>query len=324
MSSLPWIEKYRPITIDGIVSHTIIKKIIEQLIDNKKFPHLLLYGPPGTGKTTIINACINKLYGDSSTTKTLELNASDDRGIETVRDVIISFATSGDIEFTNKKQSNKFIILDEVDLMTFDAQFALQNVMEDNIYGVRFCLICNYSYNIIKSITSRCSVFMFSTIPKDDHIKHIENIASKECMKIDNNVISHIVDASEGDMRRSLSIMQSLKMMHQNNHITLDMLYKTLLTIPPVIMDKLMHNLINLSTIKECIEYLNNIKEEHTITAHDLLIYIIHYLLKNKIYNELKTAKIIIELGIIEENLSGNCNNKLQDYAIISSLKCIQ
>ncbi|KAK8791861.1 hypothetical protein WA158_005238 [Blastocystis sp. Blastoise] len=153
VQGLPWVEKYRPTEFEEIVSHDDILSTINKLIENKKLPHLLFHGPPGTGKTTTILACARKMYGSNYKSMTLELNASDDRGIDVVRDQIKNFAG------TQKLFSSgvKLIILDEADNMTNVAQFALRRIIEKYSQNTRFCLICNYVSNIIPALQSRCT-----------------------------------------------------------------------------------------------------------------------------------------------------------------------
>merc|ERR1719343_100170 len=154
---IPWVEKYRPEKLEDLVAHEDIISIITKLIDNGNLPHLLLYGPPGTGKTSTITAAAKRMYATSYSSMTLELNASDARGIDTIRNEIKEFAGTRQLFFGGKtKSSIKLIILDEADAMTSDAQFALRRIMEKYTKNTRFCLICNYVSKIIPALQSRC------------------------------------------------------------------------------------------------------------------------------------------------------------------------
>jgi len=178
-NNLPWVEKYRPNEIINIISHKEILNTLTNLMDKNNFPHVIFYGPPGTGKTTTILACAKHMYGDSFPNMVLELNGSDDRGINVVREQIKDFSQSemfsNEIFNVNKKK-HKLVILDEADSMTYDAQFALRRVIEIYTTTTRFCLICNYSTKIIPSLQSRCITFRFSPIPTLDHIDNIKKI----------------------------------------------------------------------------------------------------------------------------------------------------
>ena len=160
MDTLPWVEKYRPTNINEIISHHQNITTIKKLLFGEALPHLLFYGSPGTGKTSTILALAKEIYGNNIRLMVMKLDASDDRGINSVREDIKGFA-----EKSNMFQKGvKLIILDEADSMTFDAQFALRRIIEKYSKSVRFCLICNYENKIIPAIKSRCANFRFNNI----------------------------------------------------------------------------------------------------------------------------------------------------------------
>lgn len=145
---MPFVEKYRPEDLSRIISHIDIVKTIRKFIEGKKLPHLLFHGPPGTGKTSCMIAIAKELYGPSYRNMTLELNASDDRGINVVRDQIKSFCSTQQLMSTGMK----LVILDECDSMTNPAQFALRRIVEKYSKNTRFCFICNYVSKIIPAL----------------------------------------------------------------------------------------------------------------------------------------------------------------------------
>ena len=219
---LPWIEKYRPKNINEIISHDMNIETIKKLLFGGALPHLLFHGSPGTGKTSTIMALAKEIYGNNVRLMTLKLDASDDRGINSVREDIKGFA-----EKSNMFQKGvRLIILDEADSMTFDAQFALRRIIEKYSATIRFCLICNYDNKIITAIKSRCANFRFSNID----IKHIYNklsmIASAEKINCDNNVISTIALLAKGDLRKAINLFQSISM-QCNDIITVNICYET-------------------------------------------------------------------------------------------------
>ena len=169
---LPWVEKYRPKDIDNIISHKHIIKTIKSMINNNNIPHLLLYGPAGTGKTSTALVISKYIFSDASNSNILELNASDDRNISTVRNEIKSFASSNAI-FSN---GIKVIILDEADAMTSQAQMALRRIIEIYSTNIRFIIICNNIDNILQAIQSRCSKFRFPPMLILIHSKFILKI----------------------------------------------------------------------------------------------------------------------------------------------------
>ena len=177
-SSLPLIEKYRPTSLSEIVSHEDILSTINLFVERKTIPHFLFHGPPGTGKTSCILALAHQLYGETYKSMTLELNASDDRGINIVREKIkdfcgalSSFNTMMALHSMNNSNASaktfKLVILDEADMMTSAAQFALRRVIEKYTKNVRFCLICNQVNKIIPAIQSRCMRFRFGPLNKE-------------------------------------------------------------------------------------------------------------------------------------------------------------
>ncbi|CAE6449621.1 unnamed protein product, partial [Rhizoctonia solani] len=174
--TLPWVEKYRPVTLSDVVSHQDITSTIERFIEKNRLPHLLFYGPPGTGKTSTIVAVARRIYGNDYKKQILELNASDDRGIEVVREQIKQFAETR----TLFNKGFKLIILDEADMMTQAAQAALRRVIEQYTRNVRFCIICNYVNKITPAIQSRCTRFRFSPLPIPEVEKRVNMVIESE------------------------------------------------------------------------------------------------------------------------------------------------
>ena len=206
--ALMWVEKYRPKKLDDIVDLGDIVESLKAFLKNPKtMPHLLLAGIPGTGKTTAAICIARELFGQNWKTFTLELNASDERGIDTVRDRVKDFsrygrAGFGDIPFV-------LIILDESDQMTGAAQTALRRIMETSSRTCRFILICNQSGKIIEPIQSRCAIFRFSKLDKKAMVEHLEKIAKKENVILKPGAAEKIVDYSEGDLRHAINAMQT-------------------------------------------------------------------------------------------------------------------
>lgn len=200
-----WTEKYRPKTLAEVKGQRDIISSLQSFVNSSNMPHLLFAGTQGTGKTTSFLALAYEIFGENWRDNVLELNASDDRGIGIVRNEIKDFARTkplGDVPF-------KMIFLDEADALTKDAQQALRRTMEDYTRTVRFCLSCNYSSKIIAPIQSRCAVFRFRPLPKEDIIGLIKEIAEKEGLTISSDAVEYIHLASEGDCRKAENILQS-------------------------------------------------------------------------------------------------------------------
>lgn len=179
--------------------------IVETFIDAKRLPHLLFYGPPGTGKTSTILACARKLYGDKFKAMILELNASDDRGIDVVREQIKNFASTRNIY----SSGFKLIVLDEADAMTNQAQAALRRVIEKYTRNVRFCIICNYVSKIIPAIQSRCTRFRFAPLGVEQIDNRLQTIIDAEGVNLTADGKKALLRLSKGDMRRALNILQA-------------------------------------------------------------------------------------------------------------------
>ncbi|KAK0214777.1 P-loop containing nucleoside triphosphate hydrolase protein [Armillaria fumosa] len=203
--NLPWVEKYRPVTLNDVVSHKDITSTIEKFIEKNRLPHLLFYGPPGTGKTSTILAVARRIYGSDYRKQILELNASDERGIDVVREQIKQFAETR----TLFSKGFKLIILDEADMMTQAAQAALRRVIEQYTKNVRFCIICNYVNKIAPAIQSRCTRFRFSPLPIDQVEKRLVTVVEAERVHLTDDGKKALLKLSKGDMRRALNVLQA-------------------------------------------------------------------------------------------------------------------
>ncbi|CAA7265401.1 unnamed protein product [Cyclocybe aegerita] len=213
----PWVEKYRPKTIDEVSAQEHTVAVLQKTLTSTNLPHMLFYGPPGTGKTSTILALARQLFGpDNFRNRVLELNASDERGISIVREKIKNFARQ-----TPRAQAvasdgktypcppYKIIILDEADSMTQDAQGALRRIMESYARITRFCLVCNYVTRIIEPLASRCSKFRFTPLDSESSSLRLSHIAQAEHVDINQPVIDALISTSSGDLRRAITYLQS-------------------------------------------------------------------------------------------------------------------
>jgi replication factor C small subunit len=201
---LPWVEKYRPKGLDDVMGHDSITKRLKSYVDKQNVPNLLFSGPAGTGKTSSSIALAKELFGANYEQNFLELNASDDRGIDVVRKTIKDFART--LAFDSHF---KIIFLDECDALTQDAQQALRRTMEKYTKTCRFILSCNYSSKIIEPLQSRCVIYRFKPLNGEDIKKHIKEIVDEEKLSIDEEALEAINYVSQGDMRKSINILQA-------------------------------------------------------------------------------------------------------------------
>ncbi|KAK0541284.1 Subunit of heteropentameric Replication factor C (RF-C) [Tilletia horrida] len=222
----PWVEKYRPKSIDDVVAQEHTVNVLRRSLLSSNLPHMLFYGGPGTGKTSTILALAHQLFGpELFRSRVLELNASDERGISVVREKIKNFAKlavstpSAVLDEHGKKKYPcppfKIIILDEADSMTQDAQSALRRIMEQYSHITRFCLVCNYVTRIIEPLTSRCSKFRFRQLDSSSTRERLQKIAAAEGVTFaDDKVLDKLIEVSDGDLRRSITYLQSASRLH--------------------------------------------------------------------------------------------------------------
>jgi len=200
-----WTEKYRPRSLDHIVDQEEIVNRLKSFVKARNVPHCIFAGPPGTGKTTAALCLAHDLYGEGYREHIMELNASDERGINVVRETVKTFARTrsiGEVTF-------KTLILDEADNMTSDAQQALRRTMERYTETARFILIANYSGKIIEPIQSRCAPFRFTYLPREAIIERIKVISQKESLKVLDDGVEAILEIGGGDLRRTTNILQT-------------------------------------------------------------------------------------------------------------------
>ena len=216
-----WTEKWRPKNFEDVIGQESIVKRLKSMVERKDLPHLLFTGPPGSGKTSLSLVIAKQLYGISWRENFLELNASNDRGIDIIRNTVKDFAKTksiGEVPF-------KIIYLDEADALTKEAQQALRRTMENYASVTRFILSCNQSSRIIDPIQSRCTIFRFKGVEKESVFECIDKIAKEENLKISKDAKEILYENSNGDLRRMLNILQSCA--SASDKIDSELIYET-------------------------------------------------------------------------------------------------
>ncbi|MGD0636566.1 MAG: replication factor C small subunit [Nitrososphaerales archaeon] len=207
IEELMWVEKYRPHALEDVINQTEVKERLRPLLEKQQqMPHLLFAGPPGSGKTTVAQIVAEIILGDLKSDYTLSLNASDERGINTVRERVKVFAS-----YSDRREGVPFrlVILDEADEMTRDAQTALRRIMEESSRFTRFILVCNYSSNIIEPIQSRCAIFRFQRVGSEEVVGALKKIAKNEKVKTTEKVLESVYEATNGDLRQAINLLQA-------------------------------------------------------------------------------------------------------------------
>jgi replication factor C subunit 3/5 len=298
----PWVEKYRPNNFDDIVLEKTNKKLLMNIINTNNFPNLLFYGPPGTGKTTTIINLINK-YQEKNNQKRkdlkIHLNASDDRGIDIIRNQIFQFVNTKTL-FGN---GTKFVILDEVDYMTKNAQQALRYLIQQYSKDIRFCLICNYISRIDNSLQNEFVRLRFCQLPKKDIYSFLKNISIKENIHLKDKQIKDIQEYFKSDIRSMINYIQSnYNDCSLNTYIIEKSFWKTLI--------KKIKNKNN-----DIIKYVKNKSIYYNIQIKNLLMKFIMYLINNKLIDINNNKKFLDFIYYIVHNTTAN-DNYLLNYTI--------
>ena len=319
--NIPWVDKYRPKHIQSLVHQDEVKQVLLNTLKTGNLPNFIFYGPPGTGKTSAILALAYQLFGPKLINeRVLELNASDERRINVVREKIIKFAK----ESISEPDPNypcppyKIIILDEADAITLDAQSALRKVIESASKITRFCFTCNYIEKIIQPIISRCVKFRFKPLESNLLSERLSIIAKLENIKINQDCINRISEISSGDGRKAIMILQNCKYITDHEITINDCDEITAITNDKTL--KQIYDKILSSNIYELYDIANDVINSN-INLHNLLKFIKDNIIISKI-SETNKSKIIIEILNIECKLMDKADEFLQIlflFSLISS-----
>lgn len=312
----PWTEKYRPQHLNEVVGQKETVSILKAYVKEKNMPNLLFAGPPGIGKTTAALALARDLYGENYRESILELNASDERGIDVVRGKIKDFART--VSLT--EVPFKIIFLDEADSLTNDAQNALRRTMELYVNVTRFILSANYSSKIIEPIQSRCSVFRYRPLTESEVKEMLERVAKGENVKIDEKAIEALLYVSEGDMRRAINSLQGAAL--NSTHITAEAVYKSSARAEPGEVKEMMELALS-RKFTEARKKLHQLMINYGMSGEDVLLQMYRTIDKLDV-SEREKVTIMDKIGEYNFRLVEGANEMLQIEALLAQMLLIK
>ena len=286
MSDIPWVEKYRPSRFDDIVLDKINQSIFSNILEKQYFPNMLFYGPPGTGKTTTIINLINSYYENLGIKKyssnVIHLNASDERGIDIIRNQIYQFVNSQNIYI----KGIKFVILDEVDYMTKNAQQALKYLLQTCFENVRFCLICNYISKIDYSLKNEFLCIRFNQLPSRQIQQFLKNIVESEEIKMEDTDIAKIQNYYQSDIRSMINYIQLNENNHEVNHKNI---------INNKILQQFHNYLLKTQNINRIIQYIHNLSINYNASKAEIIKIYVQFLLNKPKFVRQELLNIVEE-----------------------------
>lgn len=314
-----WIEKYRPEKLDDIVGQDDIIKRLKSYVKTKNLPHLLFSGPPGVGKTAAAISIVKEIFGESWRNNFIELNASDERGIDIIRHKVKDFARMaplGEADF-------KVIFLDEADALTNDAQSALRRTMERYSATTRFILSCNYSSKIIEPIQSRCAVYRFKPLSKEAVTKRIGHIAEMEKLEVTKGGMDAIEYVASGDMRKAINALQAAALL--GDSVDEDTIYQITSTAKPEEIRELIKAAVS-GDFGAARGKLDELLLSKGLSGEDIVVQLHRAMLGMDISNVDK-VKLIDRIGEIDFRMTEGANERIQleallAYFVLSGSKC--
>eukprot|EP00928_Gymnodinium_smaydae_P053825 TRINITY_DN37736_c0_g1_i1.p1 TRINITY_DN37736_c0_g1~~TRINITY_DN37736_c0_g1_i1.p1 ORF type:complete len:338 (+),score=95.39 TRINITY_DN37736_c0_g1_i1:92-1105(+) len=320
--TVPWVEKYRPATIDEVAQQEEVCTAIRSSLETGELPNLLFYGPPGTGKTTVALAAVQQHFGPSWRERVKELNASDDRGITAVREQVKTFAQlsigSTSPGLASSKARFRVVILDEADSMTHDAQAALRRIMEEFVHITRFIIICNYVSKIIEPLHSRCSKFRFQPVSSEFQKTRILHIAEKENVKLEPGALDTLTTLSKGDMRCAVTMLQTAAGFY--GKVSEQALLEVACAVPERTIVDILQRLRAASTTEEATGLVRSFLREG-YGGQELMERMLAMISADPNLPDLAKANCAVLCSSVEERLTKGCDEELQMVHLFSALR---
>lgn len=317
VENLPWVEKYRPERLSDVYGQNETVQTIRKFAEGGRIPHLLFYGPPGSGKTSTVVALAREIYGKNYRNMVLELNASDERGIDVVREQIKNFASTRQI-FSS---GFKLIILDEADAMTNVAQNALRRVIEKYTKNTRFCILANYSHKLNPALLSRCTRFRFSPLSADAVRERVTEVVKKENLNIGPDALASLVKLSCGDMRKALNVLQACAagLEKPGMEIEEDMIYECVGAPRPKSLELVLSAIVK-NDWSDAYATMEKVRRAEGLALIDLVAGFVDILDNFELKQETR-GQMMAALAEIEYGISKGGNDKIQSTAVIGCIK---
>lgn len=307
-----WVEKYRPDNLDEISAQSTVVESLKNALVTKNIPHLIFFGPSGCGKTSTILALSKELFGENYKDRIIELNASDERGINVIREKIKTYAKQA-VKEVEGVPPWKIIILDEADTMTSDSQFALRRIIEQYSKITRFCIICNYHNKIIDPIVSRCAMFRFKPIASDHIIKKLQYICVKEKFNCSDILINKIVEICRGDLRKAINMLQKCYNSY-GDKINIELLDEMSGVIPNNKFVLLMNSIVRKDTMEVDRMVTDIFLEGYSLVNQITTFH--NYIISMNISSE-KKSNIVCKIAEIDQNLIKGCDELIQCMKLV-------